>query len=95
MTKNEQGYFTVDVENINSGCRYFYKPDGEKDYPDPGSHFQPEGVHGPSQVIDHDSFKWNDQLWRGIPIKDLIFYEIHVGTFTPEGTFEVNNPSSG
>lgn len=88
MTKNEQGYFTVIAENINNGCRYFYKPNGEKDYPDPGSHFQPEGVHGPSEVINHESFKWKDQLWRGIPVKDLIFYEIHVGTFTPGGTFE-------
>ncbi len=88
MIKNEQGYFTVVVENIHSGCKYFYKPDGENDYPDPCSHFQPEGVHGPSQVINHDSFKWKDQLWRGIPFKEMIIYELHVGTFTPDGTFE-------
>ena len=92
MSKNETGYFSAKVEGIRSGCRYFYKPDGGKDLPDPASHFQPEGVHGPSQVVDHTLYNWSDQLWRGIPISDLILYEIHTGTFSAEGTFEAIIP---
>lgn len=92
MQKDEEGYFTCMVENTTAGCRYFYKPDGVTDLPDPGSAYQPEGVHGPSQVIDHTSFKWSDKSWHGLPLKDLIFYEIHVGTYTPEGTFEAIIP---
>ena len=56
--------------------------------PDPASHYQPDGVFGASQVIDHDIFHWKDRDWHGLDIKDLIFYELHVGTFTPEGTFK-------
>ncbi|HWJ29950.1 MAG TPA: malto-oligosyltrehalose trehalohydrolase, partial [Flavisolibacter sp.] len=76
---------------IKEGAKYFYMPDGEKDIPDPGSHFQPEGVHGPSQVITQD-FPWDDQDWKGMPLSDLILYEMHVGTFTEEGTFEAIIP---
>jgi maltooligosyltrehalose trehalohydrolase len=73
-------------------CRYFFKPDGEKDYPDPASFYQPEGVHGPSQVVNHSLYQWNDQEWKGLPLEELIIYEMHVGTFTPEGTFEAIIP---
>jgi maltooligosyltrehalose trehalohydrolase len=92
MEKNDWGYFTVTADDVSAGCRYFYMPDGETDFPDPASHFQPEGVHGYSQVVDHRSYVWNDQSWRGIPLKDMVFYELHIGTFTKEGTFEAVIP---
>ncbi|UHG93582.1 malto-oligosyltrehalose trehalohydrolase [Spirosoma oryzicola] len=82
------GYFQLDVASAEPGTRYFYKLDDEHEYPDPASHFQPEDVHGPSEVIDQSAYQWHDQAWRGLPFRDLIFYELHVGTFTPEGTFE-------
>ncbi|MEI6949563.1 malto-oligosyltrehalose trehalohydrolase [Paraflavisolibacter sp. H34] len=92
MEPAEEGYFQITVEGLAPGCRYFFRPDGERDYPDPASHFQPEGVHGPSEVVDHSSFPWQDSAWRGLPFKDLVLYELHVGTFTPEGTFEAIIP---
>lgn len=88
MNKNEEGYFFVDVETSEKDLQYFFKPGKEKDVPDPASQFQPEGVHGPSQTIDHSLYKWNDSNWKGIPLKEFIIYELHVGAFTPEGTFE-------
>lgn len=91
MQKNEMGYFTALVENVAEDCRYSYNPENKDSFPDPSSGFQPEGVHGPSQVVNHRSFKWTDQAWRGIPLKDLILYEIHIGTF-PEGTFDAIIP---
>jgi maltooligosyltrehalose trehalohydrolase len=63
-------------------------PDGERDYPDPASFYQPEGVHGPSQVIDHSSHEWRASTWRGLPLQDMVLYELHVGAFTREGTFD-------
>jgi maltooligosyltrehalose trehalohydrolase len=87
MIKNDEGYFEVIVQNVAAGALYFFNPDKEKDIPDPTSFFQPKGVHGPSEVIDHDSYQWNDGNWRSIPFEDLIIYELHVGTFTQEGTF--------
>lgn len=88
MTKNGQGYFEVTVDQCPGPIRYFFQPDGQGDFPDPASHFQPEGVHGPSEVVDHREFEWTDHQWRGVPFHQLILYELHVGTFTPQGTFE-------
>ncbi|WP_255474291.1 malto-oligosyltrehalose trehalohydrolase [Pontibacter qinzhouensis] len=92
MQRHEVGYFRAEVKDVKPGDRYFFMPDGEQDYPDPASHFQPDGVHGPSEVVDHQSHEWQDTTWRGLPFKDLILYELHVGTFTPEGTFEAIIP---
>ena len=88
MQKTSRDYFTVEVKDIKPGTRYFLQPNGETDYPDPASHFQPEGVHGPSEVVDHNRFRWQDSNWKGIPFNELILYELHIGTFTNEGTFE-------
>jgi maltooligosyltrehalose trehalohydrolase len=88
MQKNERGYFSVEVQTKDKGLRYFFKPDGKKDFPDPASQFQPDGVHGPSQTIDHPAYEWDDSGWKGLPINEMIIYELHVGLFTPEGTFE-------
>jgi maltooligosyltrehalose trehalohydrolase len=93
LKKDSMGYFSAMVDGIRGGCRYYYMPEGKEDYPDPGSHFQPEGVHGPSEVLDHNSFIWSDDTWGGIPLRNSIIYEIHVGTFSKEGTFEAIIPS--
>lgn len=92
MKKNDLGFFSVTVENIDPSTRYFYNLDGKKDCPDPASFFQPEGVHKASAIVNHNEFVWTDEHWKGIAQKDLILYEIHVGTFTPEGTFEAIIP---
>ncbi len=75
------------IEGVKAGDRYYYRID-QGDFPDPASRYQPEGVHGPSQVVDPFSFPWTDDDWRGLRHKDLVLYELHVGTFTPEGTFQ-------
>ena len=87
MQKDEEGYFQISLDTIEPDTKYFYTPQkAAKSLPDPASQFQPEGVHGPSQVVDHQAYKWKNN-WTGLPLKDLIFYELHVGTFTQEGTF--------
>ncbi|MGH2545185.1 MAG: malto-oligosyltrehalose trehalohydrolase, partial [Ardenticatenaceae bacterium] len=91
MVKNEWGYHEALVEDVGPGSQYFYLLDGETERADPASRCQPKGVHGPSQVVD-GSFNWTDDRWFGIPLKDYIIYELHVGTFTPEGTFEAIIP---
>ncbi|MFP4121374.1 MAG: malto-oligosyltrehalose trehalohydrolase [Coleofasciculus sp.] len=85
LQKDESGYWQETVK-ADPGTLYVYQLDGSLERPDPASHYQPEGVHGSSQVVDHQ-FDWTDNSWQGIPLKDLIIYELHVGTFTPEGTF--------
>lgn len=90
------GFFQAQVDNVYPGTRYYYRltsiKDGEvKDRPDPASRFQPEGVHGPSQLID-PYFEWRDEAWSGVPLQKQIIYELHVGTFTPEGTFDAIIP---
>jgi maltooligosyltrehalose trehalohydrolase len=87
MQKDEWGYFKVVAEDIEPGTLYFYKL-GDVDRPDPASHSQPKDVHGPSEVVDHTQMNWTDTGWSGIPLEEMIIYEVHVGTFTPEGTFE-------
>jgi maltooligosyltrehalose trehalohydrolase len=93
MQPDTHGYFVAELSNIAPGTRYFYLLDeNEQDLPDPASHFQPEGVHGPSAVVDHRAYAWKNQAWKNIPVRDLILYELHVGTFTPEGTFTAMIP---
>jgi maltooligosyltrehalose trehalohydrolase len=92
MLKDESGFFYTKLKDVKPGTRYFYMPDGQQDIPDPASHFQPLGVKGPSEVVDHRAFPWQDNDWRGKPLEDLILYELHVGTFTGEGTFEAIIP---
>jgi maltooligosyltrehalose trehalohydrolase len=81
------GYFAATTESVKPGARYLYRLDGQKERPDPASRFQPEGVHGPSQVVDAN-FPWEDLSWSGLPLRDYVIYELHVGTFTSEGTFK-------
>eukprot|EP00913_Durusdinium_trenchii_P010938 g10267.t1 len=81
------GCFRVVVDDAGPGTRYAFVLDGDITRPDPRSRFQPEGVHGPSQVIDPAAYQWRDDDWNGIDKPDLVIYELHVGTFTAEGTF--------
>ena len=92
MQKEEGGYFSLAIESSADTLRYFYKPDGVGDCPDPASQFQPEGVHGPSQTVDHAAYPWKDKTWKGLPLEEMVMYELHVGTFTPEGSFEAIIP---
>ena len=91
LERGEDGYFEGIVEGVEPGARYAFRLNGGEARPDPASRFQPDGVHGPSMVIDPE-FDWNDGDWRGLPVSDCIFYELHVGTFTPEGTFDAVIP---
>jgi maltooligosyltrehalose trehalohydrolase len=71
-----------------AGDRYFYIVDQNKPVPDPVSRLLPEGVHGPTEIVDAENFSWNDANWRGLPLEEYVIYELHIGTFTPEGTFD-------
>jgi maltooligosyltrehalose trehalohydrolase len=75
-----------------AGTRYRYRLDGERAWPDPCSRAQPEGVRGPSEAVDPAAFAWTDGGWSGVALGDLVLYELHVGTFTPEGTFDAAIP---
>ncbi|OPY78556.1 MAG: Malto-oligosyltrehalose trehalohydrolase [Syntrophorhabdus sp. PtaU1.Bin058] len=88
MEKDPKGYWKTFVEDAFPGTLYLYRLNNELDRPDPVSHFQPHGVHGPSRIVDHGSFLWEDAHWKGILLPDYVIYELHVGAFTPEGTFE-------
>ena len=82
------GYHHAVVKALEPGSRYFYQLDGGRDLPDPASRFQPQGVHGPSQIVDLDAFGWTDHNWKGTALERSVFYELHVGTYTPEGSFD-------
>src|SRR5688500_12556673 len=87
LKKQELGYWKEITDKIKPGDLYKIKLDNEKGLPDPASLSQPNGVHGQSQAVDLKSFKWNDNAHENIPLEEYIIYEIHTGTFTPEGTF--------
>ena len=87
LEKTELGYWYREVEDVAPGCLYLYKLDDLIRRADPASYFQPKGVHGPSAVVDH-RFTWKDSGWPGIPLEKMLIYELHVGTFTKEGTFD-------
>lgn len=83
------GYFVADAQDVEPGAMYVYQLDDDTQlYADPASHFQPLGVFGPSQVVDHSQFKWHDGDWPGAKLRGKVLYELHIGTFTPEGTWQ-------
>ncbi len=86
MRREEHGTFTLTTE-AGAGTRYRFLIDGVQEVPDPASRYQPEDVHGPSRVVDPGSFVWEDGHWKGRPWEEVVLYELHVGSFTPEGTF--------
>ncbi|MCP3143327.1 malto-oligosyltrehalose trehalohydrolase [Pyxidicoccus xibeiensis] len=85
LQRTERGYFQG-THPVPAGALYKYRLDGEECLPDPCSRFQPEGPHGPSQVVDPHRYAWSDAGWRGVTLKGQVLYELHLGTFTPEGT---------
>ena len=87
MRRQDDGTFTANAPTSPS-TRYFYVVDDNKPVPDPVSRLLPEGVHGPTEVIAPDAFTWTDHGWPGLDLRDYILYELHVGTFTPQGTFD-------
>lgn len=82
------GYFQTFVPAAADGDCYSFLLDGEGPFPDPASRFQPQGPHGPSQIVDPDNFSWTDSAWQGVQLPSQVIYELHVGTFTPEGTWQ-------
>ena len=91
LERGPQGYFQGVAEDVSPGALYQIQLDGNLERPDPASRFQPQGVHGPSQVVD-PAFPWKDGDWKGLEPADYILYELHVGAFTPEGTFDAVIP---
>jgi maltooligosyltrehalose trehalohydrolase len=91
LNRSEQGYYTAELDGVPKGCRYRFRLNGDKERPDPASRFQPEGVHGPSEVVD-EFFPWEDADWTGLPLSRFVVYELHVGTFTGDGTFDAILP---
>ena len=88
LSPEADGFFAGFVEQAAAGDCYRYRLDGEASlYPDPVSRFQPEGTNSPSQIVDPAAFRWSDSSWRGASIEGQVIYELHLGTFTPEGTW--------
>jgi len=88
LSPEKGGYFSGVIPGIGAGARYRYELENGKRYPDPCSRFQPLGPHGASMVVDPDAYHWEDTQWRGARLSGQVLYELHVGTFTPEGTFD-------
>jgi len=87
MQRCDRGYYELTVDGIGPGTEYFYRIDNQRDRPDPASRYQPHGVHKASAIIDR-KFAWTDQGWCGLPLHRYVIYELHIGTFTAEGTFD-------
>src|ERR1700679_2083219 len=90
LAKSEaRGWWKATVGEAGNGTDYaFLLDDDPTPYPDPRSQWQPKGVHGPSRLYDQNAFTWTDQTWQGHPLASAVMYEMHVGTFSPEGTFD-------
>ncbi len=84
MARGDKGYFHAVVNGVTPGQPYLYRLNGESEYPDPAARSMPDGVQGASAVVDRE-FNWS--AWGGVPIDDYIIYELHIGTFSPEGTY--------
>ncbi|MEO8381513.1 MAG: malto-oligosyltrehalose trehalohydrolase [Acidobacteriota bacterium] len=91
MVRGAHGYHEAVVEQCGDGARYQYAFENGQEWPDPASRLQPDCVHGPSAVVG-DDFQWHDAGWTGLALEDYVVYELHVGTFTEEGTFDAVIP---
>ena len=89
------GYHSGRIAGLQPGARYLFRLDDRRELPDPASRFQPEGVHGPSQLVDLADFRWDDDGWTPPDLEKSVFYELHVGTFTPEGTVRCGDRTFG
>ena len=87
MMKQEDGWFELTVHHAGPGTQYRFEVNEGMRVPDPASRWNPDDVHGASEVIDPSAFQWQDDTWQGRPWEEAVVYELHVGTFTPEGTF--------
>ena len=88
LERGERGLFTAHATGMRAGARYKLRlDDADKPIPDPASRYQPDGPHGFSQVVDHSAFKWTDAAWRGCKLRGQVIYEMHVGTFTKDGSY--------
>lgn len=87
MQSLPDGWFSLETRAARPGSRYRYRIDGRQEVPDPASRYNPEGVHGPSEVIDAGGYAWTDEDWRAPPWHTAVIYELHVGTFNAPGTF--------
>ncbi|QDK82762.1 malto-oligosyltrehalose trehalohydrolase [Spirosoma sp. KCTC 42546] len=85
--QNDGNYWQAAINQLQPGDTYKFVLNGTMERPDPASLAQPEGVHGPSQAVDLAKFAWTDANWQNLPLEDYLIYELHTGTFTPEGTF--------
>lgn len=92
MRRSSDGWFQATLPDLGPGARYLFRLDGDRERPDPAARALPEGVHGPAEVVDPAAFAWTDAGWRGMPLEAMVLYELHVGTFTPEGTYEAVIP---
>jgi maltooligosyltrehalose trehalohydrolase len=88
MPRDAAGWAEWVTRDAPAGSRYSFRIDGELLVPDPASRYQPDDVHGPSEVVEPSAYAWSDAEWRGVAPERLVFYELHVGTFTPQGTFQ-------
>jgi maltooligosyltrehalose trehalohydrolase len=87
MAKGESGWWYVNADFIHNGVDYAFVIDGKGPFPDPRSAWQPYGINGPSRYMDHSLFTWTDSAWQQPPLGSAVIYEVHVGTFIPQGTF--------
>ena len=88
MSAGENGWWFAEISSVEPGTDYAFVLDGGKPLPDPRSPWQPHGIHGPSRTVDHGAFPWTDRRWQAGPLSAAVFYELHIGTFTPDGTFK-------
>ena len=86
MKKEDRGYFSVTVETEAPSLQYVFKLAENESFPDPASHFQPEGVHGSSQTVNHSLYRWNDASWNGLPLEEMVMYQyvrVNAGSAIP------------
>jgi maltooligosyltrehalose trehalohydrolase len=88
MSKDADGFHSVVLAALPAETTYLYRLDGAEEWPDPASRSQPHGVHRPSQIVDTRSFQWKTSEWKPLELPSAVLYELHVGTYTPEGTFD-------
>jgi maltooligosyltrehalose trehalohydrolase len=92
MRATANGWFEIECADAHGGCRYQFVVDGTHTVPDPASRFNPDDVHRPSAIVDPLAFEWRDEGWKGRPWHEVVLYELHVGSFTPQGTFAAIEP---
>ncbi len=87
MKREDEGWYSLTTDKAGAGSLYRFRIDGDLQVPDPASRFQPQDVHGPSEVVDPSAWDWSDRAWRGRPWEEAVIYELHVGAFTDSGDF--------